>query len=95
MLLQRIATGQTGVVMDKVRKGDTVVVPHGGQERLPHLAQGLANLRQCDEITEIVVFEMDYRPAAEDVPGVWPISTYFSARTMSSRNLDISTSIWQ
>jgi hypothetical protein len=55
------------IVMDKVPKGVSVVVPHGGQERLPHLAQGLANLRQCDGVSEIVVVEMDYRPVAEDV----------------------------
>ncbi|HST50361.1 MAG TPA: glycosyltransferase [Pyrinomonadaceae bacterium] len=45
----------------------SVVIPHGGLERLPHLAATLANLKQINEALEVSVVEMDAAPRARDV----------------------------
>ncbi|MFS8979366.1 glycosyltransferase [Cupriavidus necator] len=49
----------------------SVIVPHGGAERLPHLAATLATLRQRDGVGEIVVVEMGPNPVAIDVARRW------------------------
>lgn len=49
----------------------SVVVPHGGAERLPHLATTLAALRQRAGIHEIIVAEMGAAPLAVDVARRW------------------------
>jgi GT2 family glycosyltransferase len=47
--------------------GVSIVIPHGGRERLPHLAQTLASLRRIREALEIIVVEMDASPHADEV----------------------------
>lgn len=51
--------------------GVSVVVCHGGEERLPHLDASLANLRQCPGINEIIVSDMGSSPSAEALARRW------------------------
>lgn len=58
-----------------VHRGKTdsasVVLPHGGTERLPHLEATLATLRQRHGVGEIIVVEMGDAPVAESVASRW------------------------
>jgi GT2 family glycosyltransferase len=45
-------------------EGVSVVVPHGGPERLPHLERTLARLREVACVLDVAVVEMDERPHA-------------------------------
>jgi predicted O-methyltransferase YrrM len=56
----------------------SVVVPHGGEDRLPHLAATLAQLREHRTLGEIIVAEVGARPAARDVAGQWADKYVFS-----------------
>jgi hypothetical protein len=58
---------QTQPVSAKQPKGVSVVIPHGGSERLALLAATIPNLRRCKGIDEIIVVEMDERPYAFDL----------------------------
>jgi len=49
----------------------SIIVPHAGTERLPHLAAALATLRQRAGICEIIVAEMGITPLARDVARRW------------------------
>lgn len=49
----------------------SVVVPHGGGDRLHHLATILASLRQRDAVMEIVVSEMGDAPVAREIVDRW------------------------
>jgi hypothetical protein len=49
----------------------SVVLPHGGTERLPHLETTLATLRQRQGVGEIIVVEMGETPVAESVASRW------------------------
>jgi hypothetical protein len=49
----------------------SVIIPHGGAERLPHLAASLAILRQRTGIREIIVAEMGAAPVARELCGRW------------------------
>ena len=49
----------------------SVVVPHGGAERLRHLATTLATLRQRDAVNEVIVSEMGDAPMAGDLARRW------------------------
>lgn len=49
----------------------SVIVPHGGAERLPHLAATLATLRQRAGVGEIIVVEMGTEPLAIDCARRW------------------------
>src|SRR4029077_6907993 len=53
------------------RQGVSVVIPHGGSERLPHLAASLANLRQCTGVDEIIVVDMGKAPIAQGQARRW------------------------
>ncbi len=53
------------------KKGVSVVIPHGGKNRLPHLRTCLANLRQCADVGEIIVVELDETPFAERTARRW------------------------
>ncbi|HEY8561399.1 MAG TPA: glycosyltransferase [Pyrinomonadaceae bacterium] len=57
--------------MEKYREGVSVVVPHGGKYRLPHLRASLANLRQCAAVGEVIVAEMDEDPHALETARRW------------------------
>jgi hypothetical protein len=57
--------------MKEFKKGVSVVIPHGGQNRLPHLRACLANLRQCGAVGEIIVVEMDKTPQAAEIVRKW------------------------
>ena len=57
--------------MKTYKSGVSVVVPHGGAERLPHLRTCLANLRQCGAVSEIIVVEMGERTFAEKTARRW------------------------
>lgn len=57
--------------MNEGKEGISVVIPHGGEERLPHLKATLANLRQCKGVGEIIVVETSSRPYALDVSHRW------------------------
>ena len=45
--------------------GVSVVVCHGGEDRLGHLSASLANLRQCHGVNEIIIADMGTFPWAE------------------------------
>ena len=49
----------------------SIVIPHGGAERLPHLAAALANLRQRSGVREIVVVELGGEPVARELCSRW------------------------
>jgi hypothetical protein len=53
------------------KPGVSVVIPHGGPDRLPQLAAALVNLRQCSEVSEVIVAEMGASPVAEDLARRW------------------------
>ncbi|MCU1264369.1 MAG: hypothetical protein JWM21_687 [Acidobacteria bacterium] len=55
-----------GAKMPKSKEGVSVIIPHGGQERLPHLTATLVNLQQCQGLNEIIVVDMGERPYAEE-----------------------------
>jgi len=55
-----------GVEMIRSKEGVSVIIPHGGRERLPHLTATLANLRQCQGLHEIIVVDMGETPYAEE-----------------------------
>ena len=57
--------------MKQYKNGVSVVVPHGGWERLPHLQTCLANLRQCADVSEIIVVEMGREAFAEKTARRW------------------------
>ena len=52
-------------------EGVSVVIPHGGAERLPHLTATLISLRQRAAVREIIIAEMGDAPTARDVAGRW------------------------
>jgi len=54
-----------------MRQGVSVVIPHGGTERLPHLAASLANLRQCSGVGEIIVVDMSETPVVQGQARRW------------------------
>jgi SAM-dependent methyltransferase len=60
-----------GVEMISSKTGVSVIIPHGGRKRLPHLTATLANLRQCQGVSEVIVVEMDQAPFAADVARRW------------------------
>jgi SAM-dependent methyltransferase len=49
----------------------SVVIPHGGHERLPLLAATLASLRQAPALGEVIVVEMGVTPCARDLASCW------------------------
>jgi hypothetical protein len=51
--------------------GVSLVVCHGGEERLQQLRASLANFRQCHGIDQIIVVEMGERPFAESEARRW------------------------
>jgi hypothetical protein len=57
--------------MKELKKGVSVVIPHGGENRLPHLRACLANLRQCRDVAEIIIVEMDEGPTASEIARKW------------------------
>ena len=57
----------TNSMLDKV----SVVIPHGGAERLPLLAATLASLRQAAGVGEIIVVEMGAQPLAREAAARW------------------------
>ena len=56
----------------------SVVIPHGGTQRLPHLAACLAQLAQARGIGEIVVVELGDVPVAQDIAARWRASHVFA-----------------
>lgn len=49
------------------KEGVSVVIPHGGRERLPHLTATLVNLQQCQGFNEIIVVDMGQAPYAQGI----------------------------
>ena len=66
-----MATGNTAT------ESVSVVIPHGGRERLPHLATVLATLRQRTGIAEVVVVEMGPVPVAAELAQRWQVAHLF------------------
>lgn len=58
---------QDKIRTNEIKKGVSIVIPHGGQDRLPHLQACLENLKGCENVGEIIVAEMDFAPRADDV----------------------------
>ncbi|MDD2898201.1 MAG: class I SAM-dependent methyltransferase [Desulfuromonadaceae bacterium] len=54
-----------------VPSGVSVIIPHGGAERLPQLAAALAQLSHCPAVSEIIVVEMGEQGVAEEVARRW------------------------
>ncbi len=55
----------------------SVIIPHGGAARLPHLLATLAVLRQHTGVGEIIVAEMGEHPVAEAAAARWADSHLF------------------
>ena len=51
----------------RTRGSVSVILPHGGEERLPHLTASLINLRNTREIAEVIVVELGESPVAVEV----------------------------
>lgn len=80
------------------REGMSVVVCHGGRERLPQLSVALANLRQCEGVDEVIVVDMAPVPTGEEGSRRWA-DKYIFVRNDSAferaRSLNIGTAIAQ
>jgi glycosyltransferase involved in cell wall biosynthesis/SAM-dependent methyltransferase len=55
----------------QTKTGVSVIIPQGGQERLPHLTTTLLHLRQCQGVGEIIVVDMGVAPSAEELARRW------------------------
>ena len=51
--------------------GVSVVIPHGGAERLPHLSACLAHLAQARGVAEIFIIELGEKPVAQNIARRW------------------------
>jgi hypothetical protein len=69
--------------MKEFKKGVSIVIPHGGENRLPHLRACLANLRQCRDVAEIIIVEMDEKPTAVEIARKWADKYVFLRRADS------------
>lgn len=70
----------------------SVILPHGGQERLPHLTATLTTLRQCRDVGELIVVEMGPAPHARNVARRSAdkyVFTYHSGAFVRARALNI------
>ncbi len=56
-----------GLKIRELGKGASVVIPHGGKERLPLLQACLKNLQKCRDVAEVIVVEMDEKPTAVEI----------------------------
>ena len=63
--------------------GVSVVVPHGGQTKLPHLTICLANLRQCSRVAEIIIVELGEISRAAKIAAKWA-DKYVFARHLTA-----------
>jgi SAM-dependent methyltransferase len=54
------------IVSQKPKEGVSIIIPHGGRERLPHLMATLVNLQQSRRFYEIIVVDMGEAPYAEE-----------------------------
>jgi GT2 family glycosyltransferase/SAM-dependent methyltransferase len=62
--LRLVGRGAPGACL---REGVSVVIPHGGRERLPHLATTLSRLREVAGVLDVTVVELDEAPHALQV----------------------------
>jgi len=83
-------------MLRQLKAGLSVVICHGGQERLPHLGASLANLRQCKGVNEVIVVDMGTAPYAETVARRWA-DKYIFVRNDDvferARSLNIGTAL--
>lgn len=56
----------------------SVVIPHGGRERLPHLSTTLAHLASLTAVAEIIISELGLQPEAAEVARRWRVRHVFS-----------------
>lgn len=78
------------------KQGVSVVVPHGGSDRLPHLAAALVSLRQCDGVSEVIVSEMGATPVAESLARRWADKYVFTChhdQFERARSLNVGTAL--
>lgn len=78
------------------KAGVSVVVPHGGADRLPQLAAALVNLRQCRGVGEIIVAEMGETAVAEALARRWADKYVFTrepGRFERARTLNLGTAL--
>ena len=73
----RLAKGTAMTTDNSTAESVSVVIPHGGRERLPHLAAVLATLRQRAGIAEVVVVELGTVPLAVDLARRWQVAHLF------------------
>lgn len=76
--------------------GLSVVIPHGGEVRLPQLAASLANLAQCQGIDEVIIVELGTRTYARSLALRWNARYVFvkhGGPFMRARALNIGTAI--
>jgi Glycosyl transferase family 2/Capsular polysaccharide synthesis protein/N-terminal domain of galactosyltransferase len=52
-------------------RGVSIVVCHGGRDRLPQLGATLPSFRQCAGIDQVIVVDMGASPAARDLAARW------------------------
>lgn len=75
--VRRVQIEQPKESISPVLHGISVVIPHGGSERLPLLASTLATLRQRSGIGEVIVVEMGRTPVAAGLADRWADSHLF------------------
>lgn len=83
-----------GLKMKETKQGVSVVIPHGGKKRLPLLRACLVNLRQCADVKEIIVVEMDEAPTAAEISRKWAdkyVFKHFSGLFERAHALDVGS----
>ena len=73
----RLPKGSAMTAGNAATESVSVVIPHGGRERLPHLATVLATLRQRAGIAEVVVVELGTMPLAAELARRWQVAHLF------------------
>lgn len=68
---REIEPGDSVTIPTGGKHGVSVVIPHGGADRLPQLGAALAQLRQSTDVAEIIVVEMGDMAVAEEVSRRW------------------------
>ncbi len=58
-------------VHSRARRSVSVVIPHGGSERVPHLAATLRHLQGCHGVDEVILVDMGRAPTAREMAHEW------------------------
>ncbi|HSZ60713.1 MAG TPA: glycosyltransferase [Terriglobales bacterium] len=92
----KTASKETNPIPAASGQGVSVVVCHGGEERLPQLCATLANLRRCSGVNETIVCDMGRHPWAQVSARKWADKYIFIRNEGAferARCLNIGTSL--